>query len=377
MKSFVILVSIALCSWFFYFVNWHNYVMQKAIKDEIVEHPDLLPDSKTAKATSTGFKNLVADLYWLQAIQYIGGNAVSAEYKKYLFVILDLITDLNPYFESPYIIGQLLLPDHNDRYENRSKWEQEENISQAEILGLKWVENFCDQQKIEAIFAQDDLGKLRENDSLKNPCQSYTIPYYLAYIYFFYQNDPATASQYYKVASTQEDAPEGAKILTAIMQGKWGNREKSLFMFLSLAENAPTSQPLCKEVSSQLQDIYLGLTSGQVQLNGELIAAVEKTRNEVFPVLTEENENEILDDTNCTNFLHKAIRELNLLYIAQGNQKFMNDHPQNLPARNAKALFETGYIDFLPTDYQQLPSYGIIYAWDYERGRYDYENGEY
>jgi hypothetical protein len=95
--------------------------MQKAIKDEIVEHPDLLPDSKTAKATSTGFKNLVADLYWLQAIQYIGGNAVSAEYKKYLFVILDLITDLNPYFESPYIIGQLLLPDHNDRYENRSK----------------------------------------------------------------------------------------------------------------------------------------------------------------------------------------------------------------------------------------------------------------
>jgi hypothetical protein len=55
----------------------------------------------------------------------------------------------------------------------------------------------------------------------------------------------------------------------------------------------------------------------------------------------------------------------------------MNDHPQNLPARNAKALFETGYIDFLPTDYQQLPSYGIIYAWDYERGRYDYENGKY
>jgi len=45
-----------------------------------------------------------------------------------------LITELNPYFEKPYIIGQLLLPNYNERYENLSKEAQLKNIKQAEII---------------------------------------------------------------------------------------------------------------------------------------------------------------------------------------------------------------------------------------------------
>jgi len=51
--------------------------------------------------------------------------------------MLDLITELNPYFEHPYIIGELLLPNYNYRYENLTQEEQNININQGIQIGLK------------------------------------------------------------------------------------------------------------------------------------------------------------------------------------------------------------------------------------------------
>jgi hypothetical protein len=56
---------------------------------------------------------------------------VSSEYKKYLFSIIHLVTDLNPYFEKPYVIAQLLLPDYNPQYEDINEEQQEAYIQQA------------------------------------------------------------------------------------------------------------------------------------------------------------------------------------------------------------------------------------------------------
>lgn len=79
----------------------------------------------------------MADFYWLSAIQYIGSNAIGSEYKKYLFAMLELVTDLNPYFTFPYQIGELLLPSYNERYENLSEEEIRKNTEQAIQIGLK------------------------------------------------------------------------------------------------------------------------------------------------------------------------------------------------------------------------------------------------
>jgi hypothetical protein len=48
--------------------------------------------------------------------------------------MLDLITELNPYFEHPYTIGQLLLPSYNPRYENITEKNRKLKIIQAEKL---------------------------------------------------------------------------------------------------------------------------------------------------------------------------------------------------------------------------------------------------
>ena len=56
---------------FFYHVNTLNYIKHKNIQANIVNHPEKLPNSDAARLASFGFTNIAADIYWLQAIQYV------------------------------------------------------------------------------------------------------------------------------------------------------------------------------------------------------------------------------------------------------------------------------------------------------------------
>lgn len=380
MKKWIIL-KIVLCLWFcvilwaFYNINFKNYLQQKTIDAVIVHHPENLPRSDIAKITSFGFMNISADMYWLRAIQYIGANVIQEDYKKYLWAMMELITDLNPYFESPYIIGQLLLPWDKFNRDNVDEAQIQNNLQQAEALGLKGVRNFCDMEKIKAIMQQENLWEILSNPVYRNPCKSYKIPYYLSFIYYFYLNDNLSAANYYKVVSAQEDAPSGAKVLAAIMQWKWWEREKSLYMFLSLAESTWSEGEACRVMSNELERVYTGLRTNNIPLEWELIREIENLWKQVLPELTQENEREILDDTKCTNYLAKAIREINLMYIEQADARYIQDNPTEVSARTPEILFEKWYINFIPSDYQQYEEegYGIIYKYNPEIGRFDYE----
>jgi hypothetical protein len=368
---------IGLILWWFFLLSSYNYKISREIKEKIVRHPEDLPKPHIAKLTSFGFQNVRADWYRLQTIQYIGGNAIWAEYKKYLYRVLELITTLNPYFDRPYTIGQLLLPSYSDRYENLSKEEQERNIKEWEKLGLLGVNRFCDMTKVDAIKKEYNLFKLWNSEKYKNPCKHYEVPFYLAYIYFYYIKDPLKASLYYKVASANTDAPEWAKIMSAIMQWKWGEREKSLFMFLSLARSLKNNDEVCTTFIGELENIAGGIVSKKIKVDETLVQKLEETQIKVFWPFDEKKELEILWDTNCQNYVHKSIREINLMYIEEANERFKKDHKNGLPARNAKWLFEEAYIKFLPTDYQQYEGYGIIYEYNEELKRFDYQMGNY
>ncbi len=350
-----------------------NYKKHLEIKEIFVSHPELLPTKETAKYTAMWFKNFRADLYWLQAIQYIWWNAISSEYKKYLFAILDLITELNPYFEHPYIIWQLLLPSYNERYENLDKKWQEKHINEWIELWLKWIKNFCDEKKVELIMKEDNLQKVWTEEKYKDPCKSYQIPFNLAFIYFYYKKDPLTSSQYYKLTSANSDSLEWAKIMSVIMSWKWWDREKSFYMFLNMASTSSTdNDKQCLAFATDLQKFWL---SWKLVLNANTVSEIEKQRNKIFPKFDGKKETEILADTKCVNYLNKAIRELNMKYVEDANEvykkKFWFD------ALSAKELFDKWFIKFLPTDFQQYGDYGIIYKLDRETWRFDYKMGRY
>lgn len=361
----------------FYKINDLNYNKHKEISENLVIHPEWLPTKDFAVQTSFWYKNLRSDLYRLETIQYIGWNAISSEYKKYLFKMLDLITELNPFFEHPYNVWELLLPEYNPRYENLTKEEQEKTINQWIEIWLKWLRNFCDLEKVEKIKQEIDLIKIRENLEYKDPCKTYSIPYYLAYIYFYYKKDNITASNYYKVASANRDSVEWAKTMAAIMQWKWWNRWKSFFMFLNLARSINKNDEMCVKFSYYLEQRLKNSITDDFKLNPDwkTIMEVQDIREKVFWKFNWDEKTK-LSDTDCSNYANKAVRELNMAYIENWNKKFKEKNNWK-NARNAKALFNEKYIDFLPTDFQQYSDYWIIYEYDRELNRFDYKMWKY
>ncbi|MDD3302800.1 MAG: hypothetical protein PHN31_04525 [Candidatus Gracilibacteria bacterium] len=364
----LVFIGVLFC---FYKINELNYNKQKEIQANYVRHPEDLPTSEVAKITSFGFKNLRADLYRLRTIQYIGGNVMKSEYKKYLYQITTLINDLNPYFEHPYIIGQLLLPDYNQRYENLTDEEQKKYVDEGILIGLKGVDNFCDKQKVEMIKKEDDLRKLWTDKKYENPCKSYKIPFYLAYLYFYYNNDPINASLYYKVASANTDTVEGAKILAAIMMGKGGDRGKSIYMFLTLARSVVDTKKeedqVCLKVAESMGTISV--------IDSSVLKSLENVLVTAFGKFDEKKEKDFIDSNTCKNYVYKASREMNLLYLDEANKNYFKSTGKN--SKNPKELFDNGYIDYIPKDFQQYKDYGIIYQYNEKTGFYDYEMGDY
>ena len=356
--------------------NNSNYLKFKKIELETINHPENLPTKEFAKLSAFWFDNVKADVLWLEAIQYIWWNAISSAYKKYLFVILDLITDLNPYFEKPYKIWMLLLPDHNPRYENITENQNIKYVKQAEIIWLKGIKTFCDLNKINLIKQEDDLQKIWSEEKYKNPCSSYEIPYYLAYVYYFHLKNPKVASDYYKIASANTDSVEWAKILAAIMRWKWWDREKAFLMFLNIWKSLDVwEQQLCSDYAQMLERVWFQIFR-ENKLNSKIIKYVNDSREDIFGKFDETKEHDIKTDSECSNYVNKSVRELNLHYIESANELFKKDNSW-VSATNAKVLYDKKYIDYLPIDFQQYEDYWIIYEYNKDTNNFDYDMGNY
>lgn len=82
---------------------------------------DLAYQGAKLKNYSLGFNGLLADLYWMQALQYIGNKALNSKEKvdledlrplnpRLLYPLLDNATDLDPQFTAVYSYGAVVLP---------------------------------------------------------------------------------------------------------------------------------------------------------------------------------------------------------------------------------------------------------------------------
>jgi len=62
--------------------------------------------------------HFLADLLWLRATYYFGQHALTDRQYPYLFHLLDLITDLSPFWDYPYFFGAVILPFEADAAED-------------------------------------------------------------------------------------------------------------------------------------------------------------------------------------------------------------------------------------------------------------------
>lgn len=372
-KSLFFIFVIISLFWFYFIWNNVNYKLHYEIRKIQVNHPEFIPSAKLVKASSSWLENLVSDFYWMSAIQYIWMNSVASEYKKYLYTLLNLVTDLNPNFSYPYTIGELLLSSYNDKFEITSKLDQTNYNSQSRNLWLKWISKLCDASKIKLIDSEYDLKKLWTDPKYLNPCLDPDIPYYLAYIYYYVYFDGAKASLYYKVTSANSDWPPWARIMAAIMQGKSWDREKSIMMFLSIAESLGSKNTIqCQDFSTKLRNDLFWIFWKKIKLNSTYI----KSLNDYWKSLPKQpQDGSIYWRTNCYKYLNKAIREINLTYLEENDKNFFNEN--NYHAYSAKELFDKNYISYLPIDSEWTKNVPINYFFNKDTWHWDVEVKNY
>ena len=77
--------------------------------DKKLERLLYLPDAEYLKIASLGYRELLADLLWVQSIQVMGEKKVSESSGRWLYRALDIITTLDPKFVRAYEAGGLAL----------------------------------------------------------------------------------------------------------------------------------------------------------------------------------------------------------------------------------------------------------------------------
>ena len=82
-----------------------NVALEGFVREEVeTGHVGPLPNGRVLRVMSLGFERLIADLYWIRAVFYIGGEAAQDTNYPSAEPLAHLITDIDPYFDSAYVL---------------------------------------------------------------------------------------------------------------------------------------------------------------------------------------------------------------------------------------------------------------------------------
>lgn len=127
-----------------------------------------LPKGDYLKVAVVGYRQIVADLIWLKAVQNLGGRTQTREGYLAAYHAVDVLTDLDPQFVHAYQFT-------------------------GTILGV-W-----------AGLVKESIAILSKGVQ-HNPTV-WELPFFLGYDYYYELNDPASAAKYFQMASALPGAP--------------------------------------------------------------------------------------------------------------------------------------------------------------------------
>ena len=152
--------------------------------------------SSTLKRLSLGYKELLADIYWMRALQYFGGRRFKEKDPEMLYHYFDILTDLDPKFVNAYRFGGTFL-------------------SEPAPFGLGDIEK----------------GSMLFDKGRKNNPENFRIPLEEAFIYYLYVKDYDKAAELFNEASEKPSLSDlrraTIKGMAASAHSKGGNRELS------------------------------------------------------------------------------------------------------------------------------------------------------
>ncbi|MEW6719075.1 MAG: hypothetical protein AB1346_01350 [Thermodesulfobacteriota bacterium] len=146
---------------------------------------------------SFGFRNFLADIAWLQAVQASGSLKMTRSDYDRLHRLLNVVSDLDPRFEIPYLLGGLVLGESQDH-------------------GREALQ----------VFGRGKAQFPRE----------WRFPFYMGFTYYFTLADPASAGREMMEASALPDCPAFVPGIASRMMSEAGNPEAALMMLTAIAQ---------------------------------------------------------------------------------------------------------------------------------------------
>ena len=167
--------------------------------------------SSSLRKVSLGYNELMADIYWLRALQYFGSKKPAEQNPDLLYHYFDIITDLDPKFVNAYRYGGTFL-------------------AEPPPFGLG------DTKKGIELF---DKGR-------KNNPGDYKLPLEEAFVYYFYPKDYEKAAELFREASEKPGVSplrkSSLKGMAASAHVKGGNNELSRKIWEIVFETSPSEE---------------------------------------------------------------------------------------------------------------------------------------
>jgi hypothetical protein len=105
--EFVLAFGLLAAGWAAHVANTHlDAFAQEAIDTGEV---GTLPDGKMLRVASLGFERLVADLYWIRSVFYVGSDVAAEHNYPGAEALAELVTDIDPHFDSAYVLMSSVL----------------------------------------------------------------------------------------------------------------------------------------------------------------------------------------------------------------------------------------------------------------------------
>lgn len=184
--------------------------------NEFIEPQPLSGDS--ARLASFGATEFLADIYWLQLIQYYGGGTPDGQYRK-LPELFSTVTDLAPKFKQAYVTGLLVLPG-------------EGFVNEALALGEKGEQALP---------------------------EAWELPYYTGLVHHIYEKNYEAAAKEFEKAAAIADSPPITKLFAGIYFKEASQRQTAYIIFQTIV--ATSDNEFVRERAAKYLQHLDGLTA--------------------------------------------------------------------------------------------------------------------
>jgi hypothetical protein len=164
-----------------------------------------VPSPTAMKRLALGYDDVLADLYWIRAVQWFGGHTLVERARiehDLLYPLLDITTTLDPHFNMAYRFGAIFLAEGAPRPGN------------------------------------PDLAIALLEKAMRTMPERWHYPYDIAFVHYWWRHDYQAAAQWFEKASRLEGSPEWLPGLAAMTLTEGGNRAASRFLWKRILDEA-------------------------------------------------------------------------------------------------------------------------------------------